>query len=164
MLSRAVPPIGARLRQPDGNGERSACHRGFLGGGSSILHAGSSQSTKRCRVELVGGRFGRFAAWRKSSIRRPLARVPNGDLVFRFNLLRNPPPASADVPSLIAMNRTLYERARDMGGTRMTSSAIPFSQADWVQHYGAAWPAFQAAKHRFDPNSILNPQAAIFLA
>jgi len=104
---------------------------------------------------------GRFAAWRRSSIKRPLARVPGGDRVFRFNLLRNP-PASADVALLVAMNRTLYERARDIGGTRMTSSAIPFSHSDWIQHHGPAWEPFRAAKQRFDPNNVLNPGAGIF--
>jgi hypothetical protein len=33
--------------------------------------------------------------------------------------------------ALLAMNRTLSERARDMGGTRLTTSAIPMSQTDW---------------------------------
>jgi FAD/FMN-containing dehydrogenase len=62
------------------------------------------------------------------------------------------------------MNRTLYERARDMGGTRMTSSAIPFSHADWIQHYGPAWEFFRTAKQRFDPNHVLNPGSGMFAA
>ena len=41
---------------------------------------------------------------------------------------------------MIALNRTLYERARDMGGFRMTSSAVPMTQADWTRHYGPVWP------------------------
>jgi hypothetical protein len=32
---------------------------------------------------------------------------------------------------MIALNRTLYERARDMDGYRMTSSAVEMSQDDW---------------------------------
>ncbi len=54
--SRPVPCCprpSRRLVRAYGNGERSAWHRGCLGGASSILHAGSSQSTKRWRVELV---------------------------------------------------------------------------------------------------------------
>src|SRR5262249_20111965 len=37
-------------------------------------------------------------------------------------------PAGTDTGSMIALNRTLYERARDMGGYRMTSSAVAMSQ------------------------------------
>jgi cytokinin dehydrogenase len=103
----------------------------------------------------------RFSAWRKSSIKRPLVRMPNEDLVVRFQLSRNP-PASADIPSVIAMNRALYERAREMGGTRVTSTAIPFSQADWIQHYGPAWELFRDAKNRFDPNNVLTPGQGMF--
>jgi len=103
----------------------------------------------------------RFSVWRRSSIKRPLARVPNEDLVVRFQLSRRP-PASADVASLVAMNRSLYERAREMGGTRLTTTAIPFSQADWSQHYGSVWESFRAAKKRFDPNNVLTPAQGMF--
>ncbi len=112
-------------------------------------------------AEVAFATAGRLCAWRRSSIKRPLARVPNGNPVFRFNLFRNP-PASADIDSLVTMNRTLYERARDMGGTRMTSSAIPFSHADWVQHYGPVWESFRGAKQRFDPNNVLTPGQGMF--
>jgi hypothetical protein len=80
----------------------------------------------------------RFSAWRRSSIKRPLTRMPDEALVVRFQCSRLPPP-SADMSAVLAMNRTLYERARDMGGTRLTTSAIPMSQVDWVQQYGPAW-------------------------
>jgi FAD/FMN-containing dehydrogenase len=105
----------------------------------------------------------RFSVWRRASIKRPLARVPDEDLVVRFQCSRNP-PASADMPSILAMNRTLYERARDLGGTRLTTSAIPFSQPDWIHHYGPAWRSFRDAKARFDPNSVLTPGPGIFSA
>lgn len=103
----------------------------------------------------------RFSAWKRSSIKRPLARVPNEDLVFSFRLYRVP-PASADIAPLVALNRTLYERARDMGGTRMLQSALSFSQADWIQHYGPVWGRFQNAKQRFDPNNVLTPGQGMF--
>ena len=44
-----------------------------------------------------------------------------------------------------------------MGGTRLTTTAIPFSQADWIQHYGPVWESFRDAKKRFDPNNVLTP-------
>ena len=94
-------------------------------------------------------------------MKRPLARVPDGYLIYRFQLARVP-PASADLESLVAMNRTLYERARDLGGTRMTSSAIPMTQADWIRHYGSAWKPFAAAKAYFDPNNVLTQGQGMF--
>jgi cytokinin dehydrogenase len=103
-----------------------------------------------------------FSVWRTSSIKRPLARVPKEDLVVRFQLLRRPPASFADIGSLVTMNRTLYERARDMGGTRLTTTAIPFSQADWIHHYGPAWESFRKAKQRFDPNNVLTPGQGMF--
>jgi cytokinin dehydrogenase len=103
----------------------------------------------------------RFSIWRRANIKRPLARVPNEDLVARFQLSRMP-PASADLASLVATNRTLYERAREMGGTRLTTTAIPFSPADWSQHYGPAWKSFRAAKGRFDPNNVLSTGQGMF--
>jgi FAD/FMN-containing dehydrogenase len=103
----------------------------------------------------------RMSAWRRSSMKRPFVRLPNEDIVFRFQISRVL-PASADISSAIAINRTLYERARAMGGTRMTTSAIPFSQADWIQHYGPVWESVQAAKKRFDPNNVLAPGHGMF--
>ncbi len=103
----------------------------------------------------------RMSAWRRSTIKRPLVRLPSEEIVYRFQLSRVL-PASADIPSFIALNRTLYERARDMGGTRMTSSAIPFSQADWIRHYGPAWEPFRAAKQRYDPKNVLTPGHNMF--
>jgi len=103
----------------------------------------------------------RMSAWRRSHFKRPLARVPNEEIVYRFQLSRVL-PASADIPAFIALNRTLYERARDMGGTRLTSSAIPMSQADWIRHYGPAWEPFRAAKQRYDPKNVLTPGHSMF--
>jgi FAD/FMN-containing dehydrogenase len=60
------------------------------------------------------------------------------------------------------LNRTLYERARDMGGYRMTSSAVEMSQDDWKHHYGPAWQIVQAAKAKFDPKNVLTPGLGMF--
>ena len=103
-----------------------------------------------------------FSAWRRNSIKRPLARVPNEDLAVQISTFAQPPASFADIGSLITMNRTLYERARDMGGTRLTTTAIPFSQADWIQHYGPVWESFRNAKQRFDPNNVLTPGQGMF--
>lgn len=103
----------------------------------------------------------RFSVWRRASIKRPLIRLPNEDLVVRFQCSRNP-PASADMPAILAMNRTLYVRARDLGGTRLTTAAIPFSQPDWIHTFGPKWTSFRDAKARYDPNSVLTPGPGIF--
>ena len=105
----------------------------------------------------------RFSVWRRSSSKRPLVRLPDEGLVVRFQISRNL-PASADVQSVIAMNRTLYERAHAMGGTRLTTTAIPFSQADWIRHYGPVWASFRRAKERFDPYNVLTPGQEMFPA
>ena len=81
----------------------------------------------------------RMSAWRRSAIKRPLTRMPDEEIIYRFQLSRTL-PAGTDTQSMIALNRTLYERARDMGGFRMTSSAVPMTQADWMRHYGPVWP------------------------
>lgn len=103
----------------------------------------------------------RMSAWRRNVIKRPLIRLPDEEIVYRFQLSRVP-PVGTDTPSMIALNRTLYERARDMGGYRMTSSAVTMSQADWMRHYGPAWPSVRAAKTRFDPKNVLTPGHGMF--
>jgi FAD/FMN-containing dehydrogenase len=83
--------------------------------------------------------------------------MPAEELVVRFQMSRRPPVAYPEIDALLRMNRLLYERARDVGGTRLTISAIPMSRSDWVQHYGPVWPWFQRVKKRFDPANVLTP-------
>jgi FAD/FMN-containing dehydrogenase len=103
----------------------------------------------------------RMSAWRRNAIKRPLTRMPDEEIIYRFQLSRVL-PAGTDTASMIALNRTLYERARDMGGYRMTSSAVAMSQDDWKRHYGPAWQAVQAAKTKFDPKNVLTPGHGMF--
>jgi len=105
----------------------------------------------------------RMSAWRRDVIKRPLTRLPNEDIVYRFQLSRTL-PAGSDTQAFIALNRTLYERARDIGGYRMTSSAVPMTQADWVQHYGPVWPMIEIAKKKYDPKNVLTPGHGMFPA
>jgi cytokinin dehydrogenase len=105
----------------------------------------------------------RMSAWRRNVIKRPLTRMPDEDIIFRFQLSRTL-PAGTNTESMIALNRTLYERARDMGGFRMTSSAVPMTQADWARHYGPAWSMVQAAKAKYDPEKVLTPGHGMFPA
>jgi len=103
----------------------------------------------------------RMSAWRRNAIKRPLTRMPDEEIIYRFQLSRVL-PAGTDTASMIALNRTLYERARDIGGYRMTSSAVAMSQDDWKRHYGPAWQTVQAAKTKFDPKNVLTPGHGIF--
>ncbi len=103
-----------------------------------------------------------FSVWRTNKIRRPLARVPAEEFAVRFQLQRRPPPTFTAVESLLSVNRTLYDRAVDIGGTRLTTTAVVFSQEDWIRHYGSAWDAFRNAKGLFDPNGILTPGHGMF--
>jgi FAD/FMN-containing dehydrogenase len=103
----------------------------------------------------------RMSAWRRNAIKRPLTRMPDEEIIYRFQLSRTL-PAGTDTASMIALNRTLYERARDMGGYRMTSSAVAMSQDDWKRHYGPAWQNVQAAKTKFDPKNVLTPGHGMF--
>lgn len=105
----------------------------------------------------------RMSAWRRDVIKRPLTPIPNEDIIYRFQLSRTV-PAGTDTQAMIALNRTLYERARDIGGYRMTSSAVPMTQADWVRHYGPAWPMLEAAKKQYDPKNVLTPGHGMFPA
>ena len=98
---------------------------------------------------------------RRNAIKRPLTRMPDEEIIYRFQLSRVL-PAGTDTASMIALNRTLYERARDIGGYRMTSSAIAMSQDDWKRHYGPAWQTVQAAKTKFDPKNVLTPGHGMF--
>jgi len=103
----------------------------------------------------------RMSAWRRNAIRRPLTRMPDEEIIYRFQLSRTL-PAGTDIASMIALNRLLYERVRDMGGYRMTSSAVPMSQDDWKRHYGPTWQSVQAAKTKFDPKNVLTPGHGMF--
>jgi cytokinin dehydrogenase len=103
----------------------------------------------------------RMSAWRRSAIKRPLTRMPDEEIIYRFQLSRVL-PAGTDTASMIALNRTLYERARDIGGYRMTSSAVAMSQDDWKRHYGPAWEIVQGAKMKFDPRNVLTPGHGMF--
>lgn len=104
-----------------------------------------------------------ISAWRGNVFKRPLARVAKEELIFRtqFNRVL---PNKADIPAFLAINRSLYEEARDLGGTRLTASAIPFTQDDWKRHYGEAWGPFEAAKKKYDPKNVLGSSSTIFVA
>ena len=106
------------------------------------------------------GPFGRvtFYPLSREAVRTPLLRLPDEPVIFVLNIIRI--PASNDraaAERMVAHNRALYERIRDQAGVLYPVSALPLSADDWQRHFGAAWPAFQDARRRYDPAGILTP-------
>lgn len=93
----------------------------------------------------------------------PLFRVPNEQIAFLFTILRTAPPNDDTTKvRMLNDNRKLFERNRDLNGTRYPVDAIAFSQEDWQQHFGRTWNKLINAKQRYDPASILTPGQNIF--
>ena len=100
---------------------------------------------------------------RRSLFKAPFLRVPDGELMILFDLLRTAvPPTPERVTELVDANRDLYDQARGVGATSYRIGSQPFDAADWQQHFGAAWPAYHLAKLIWDPARILAPGQGIF--
>ena len=92
---------------------------------------------------------------------RPLLRVPDEEVFFLFDILRTAPdPAVAG--AMVASNRELFERGRDLGSKHYTISAIPLSRGDWRRHFQPVWGELESAKQTFDPDNVLTPGPGIF--
>lgn len=93
----------------------------------------------------------------------PLFRVPNEQIVFLFAILRTAPPDDeTTIARMLDNNRRLFERNRDLNGTRYPVDAIAFSQEDWQQQFGSVWSKLVNAKRRYDPDRVLTPGHGIF--
>jgi cytokinin dehydrogenase len=103
---------------------------------------------------------------KRSKLKQPFLRVPqHGEFVYLFDILTAAPapgPNPAFEAQMIARNRRLFERARQLGGTRYPIGTLNFTRADWKFQYGEKWDEFQCAKQRFDPANILTPGPGIF--
>lgn len=103
------------------------------------------------------GQMHLFPLWSRH-LRRPLLRVPGGELVFLFDILTSAhtsDPEPGYVERMLARNRRLYERARELGGTRYGIAAIPFSEADLRREQGASYANFSEQKRRCDPHGVI---------
>ena len=99
--------------------------------------------------------------FKRAKVTAPFMALPEGEICYLFSILRTAiPPTSA--AALVAKNRAIYEALRDIGGKRYSISSVPFSPADWVDHFGAKWSAFAQAKCEFDPDNTLTPGQGIF--
>ena len=99
----------------------------------------------------------------RETVRGSLVALPGTELVFLFDLLRFAAPDPVVVERLIAENRTLFEAARALGAKRYPIGSIPFSPADWVEHFGASFRELAALKALHDPDNVLTPGQRIFL-
>jgi len=99
---------------------------------------------------------------RSQAFTRPLLRVPAGELIWQFSILRTTLATTAPAEEMVSDNRVLLARARRVGGIDYPVGAAPASQREWARHYGRAWPAFLRAKRRYDPQRILAPGQGIF--
>lgn len=94
--------------------------------------------------------------------RRPLLQLPNEPVAFLFSILRFAPPVPGLLEHMIAQNRSLFERARALGGMRYPIGSVPMTQQDWLLHYGAEWFLLALQKARFDSRNVLTPGQGIF--
>jgi hypothetical protein len=105
-------------------------------------------------------------ALKASELTRPLFRVPkHSRYVWLFDILTAaaaPGPDPEFEARMLERNRTLFEEARALGGTRYPIGSVEFNHSDWRRHYGNAWGAFKRAKDRYDPGGILGPGPGIF--
>ncbi|MEU1182163.1 FAD-binding protein [Streptomyces sp. NPDC005820] len=99
----------------------------------------------------------------REHFRTPLLRTPDDDVFHLFDFLRTvPPDDTAAVDGALAANRAAYDTVTAAGGTRYPVGAMRLTRDDWRTHFGAAWPAFERAKHTYDPNGILTPGQGVF--
>jgi FAD/FMN-containing dehydrogenase len=86
--------------------------------------------------------------------------------VFLFDILTAAPTPGYDAEFDARMrdrNRSLFDRARDLGGVRYPIGTLDFDRNDWRRHYGfAEWARLNSLKRRHDPDMILTPGPGIF--
>lgn len=101
--------------------------------------------------------------FKRARVKSRFIALPETEVVFLFSILRfSVPPIPEVVQGQIAQNRAIYEELRDLGGKRYPISAIPFTQDDWIDHFGDEWCDFVDAKDEYDPKNVLTPGQGIF--
>jgi cytokinin dehydrogenase len=96
----------------------------------------------------------RVFVWKREPFTGPLFRAPEQDTFVYIAMLRAETTDSNTVSRLLAGNRTLFESARERGGTLYPYSALELSRDDWRRHYGERWGGLVDAKRRFDPDNV----------
>ena len=93
-------------------------------------------------------------------------RVPDDtEWVYLFDILTSsatPTPDPNYDTRMLNRNRVLYERARELGGTRYPIGTLDFTRADWREHQGEQYARFAHLKKQMDPGGILTPGPGIY--
>ena len=155
-----LAPLEAALRA---NGQWSLPHPWLM----TFVGDASVESVVGSELERLGpaadlGPLGQLtlSPLRRRAISSPLLRLPGDELCWAFNFVRL--PAGGDARRLVNANAAAYRRIRAAGGTVYPVSALPFSPADWREHFGDAFARLDAAKRRFDPARRLTPGYEVF--
>ncbi len=93
---------------------------------------------------------------------RALAGMPASDRCFALTVPRFAAADPSNVESMLSANRAIFERARDLGAKRFGTGAIPFTQADWVDHFGGAYGSQVQRKATYDPRRVLAPGSGLW--
>ncbi|HYP53556.1 MAG TPA: FAD-binding protein [Pyrinomonadaceae bacterium] len=109
---------------------------------------------------LLPGSLILFYPFRKSRLKRPMLRTPDEEVFFLFDILRTIPHEA--VSAVLAENRNLYERARDLGGKFYTISAVQMDTHDWTKHFQPFWGHLVSEKSKHDPANVLGPGPGVF--
>lgn len=112
--------------------------------------------------ELAGQPISLVALPRRNELGRGAAGVPDADRCFALTVHRFARSAKTSVEAMLATNRAIFERARDLGATHHGACAIPLTQGDWVEHFGGDYLSFIQRKASYDPRSVLGAGSGIF--
>jgi cytokinin dehydrogenase len=100
---------------------------------------------------------------RNTSSTYPYPAADGSDWFFLFDILPALPPEAADrARRLVEVNRTFYEHARGLGGTRYPIGAVEFTVEDWKRQYGDRYANLRALKRAHDPAGILAQGVGMF--
>jgi cytokinin dehydrogenase len=108
---------------------------------------------------LVGGHILLWPA-RGTASGVPLFMRPQSEFLMGFGVLPAVPPQF--VHEVLPRLNMASQASTMMGGKRYLSGWINFDHAAWKAHYGEQWPVVVAAKRKFDPQNILNPEFVKF--
>jgi FAD/FMN-containing dehydrogenase len=97
------------------------------------------------------------------AFRTPLLRIPDGSVIFPFNIVRLPATDDqATIDQMVAQNRTFYDRIRSAGGLLYPVTAMAMSKNDWKTHFGPSYSLLSSAKAKYDPQHIFTPGYEVF--
>ncbi|MHC8308646.1 FAD-binding protein [Pseudomonas sp. GT1P32] len=97
--------------------------------------------------------------------RTPLPRVPDAEWLFVVaHFLCVDAADHVRIAETLSQNRQLFEQSAvaHPHGAVDPVSAVDYSKSEWKAHFGDVWPAFEAAKHKYDPQGTLDKARSVF--